>query len=315
MNPYTTWLYEDYFINSWASYPINGPQERDGNGDKRWGGTLDAWKGESNFKTSMSQSSRNWLISCDSVQKCGDTVRFIGKIGYHFLHGENNLWIKYFTIIFTEHPMGPFRHIPGSLPPESNSGFVDLTSTCPSEKMVVLLSLVGLCNIFGKTKTMKKTPRWFLMIARCFLNCPQHFLGILPTPLTMLGTVSSHRCGMWRCSRGAWHQMLEGELRFASKNPWVFFFGKGSNIPITRGVTIFRWLTYKWSFLLKPLVIRSLVVLSPLDVWWVVLAKSVCRTPYQNRFEQFRFMITGSPHEWALQGSTKWICPCSCTRL
>ena len=50
--------------------------------------------------TSMSQSLRNWLISCDSVQKCGDTVRFIGKIGYHFLHGENNLWITYFTIIF-----------------------------------------------------------------------------------------------------------------------------------------------------------------------------------------------------------------------
>lgn len=39
---------------------------------------------------------------------------------------------------------------------------------------------------------------------------------------------------------GAWHQMLEGELRFASKNPWVFFFETGSNILITRGVTIFR---------------------------------------------------------------------------
>lgn len=112
--------------------------------------------------TSMSQSLRNWLISCDSVQKCGDTVRSVGKIGYHFLHGENNLWIKYFTIIFTEHPMGRFRHIPGSLPPESNSGFVDLISTCPWDKMVVLLSLVGLCNIFGEKNAMNKnTPMIF----------------------------------------------------------------------------------------------------------------------------------------------------------
>ena len=315
MNPYTTWLYEDY-LNSRASYPINGPQERDGNGDKRWGGPLDAWKGESNFKTDLNESIVKNLV--DFLWFCPDMW------WYSKIHWQN--WIplsswgkqlmdKIFYHNFYRTSHGSFQAHPRQPPPRKQFRFRWLDFDLPMGKN-------GCSPFFGWTlqhfwgkNTMNKNTPMIFDDRQVLLELDPTFSWDSANPtydarhgiVTPLWYVAMQPGGL-TSDVGRW-------VEIRMKKSLGLFFGKGSNIPITRGVTIFRWLTYKWSILLKPLVIRSLVVLSPLDLWWVVLAKSVRRTPYQNRFEQFRFMITGSPHEWALQGSTKWICPCSCTRL